>query len=217
MRRAPRSRVGKVSVEALVDAAALLLERAGVAGLTTNRVAELAGVSVGTLYQYFPNKEALVAALFDRNTALYERALAAAMTRAFERGPDAFVACAVEQYTHLLETLPNVHRALHELRGSAGVNERASLAMKRNIDLVTLLLRRAGHDEARAGVLAYMIVHAADGIGVAVGQLEDRNLAREVIREFGSFVLATIENKSKRFRAGHVSAGSPPPRGAPPR
>ena len=39
-----------------------MLERDGAAGLTTNRVAERAGVSIGTLYQYFPDKTAILLA-----------------------------------------------------------------------------------------------------------------------------------------------------------
>jgi AcrR family transcriptional regulator len=51
-------------VTAILDAAARILERDGnFAAFNTNRVAELAGVSVGSLYQYFPNKEALLAGL----------------------------------------------------------------------------------------------------------------------------------------------------------
>jgi AcrR family transcriptional regulator len=53
-------------VETIVEAAARILETRGLAGFNTNAVAERAGVSVGSLYQYFPNKEALVAALSTR-------------------------------------------------------------------------------------------------------------------------------------------------------
>ncbi len=58
-------------MDALLDAASSLLAARGLAGMTTNAVAERAGVSVGSLYQYFPNKQALVSAVSDRlNAAL---------------------------------------------------------------------------------------------------------------------------------------------------
>ncbi len=53
-------------VAALLEATARILAADGWAALTTNRVARQAGVSVGSLYQYFPNKEALVAGLIER-------------------------------------------------------------------------------------------------------------------------------------------------------
>ena len=50
-------------MEAILGAAAQVFEARGYASGTTNRIAETAGVSIGTLYQYFPSKEALVVAL----------------------------------------------------------------------------------------------------------------------------------------------------------
>lgn len=50
----------------MLDATARLLESQGFAALTTNHVAELAGVSIGSLYEYFPDKETLVAELARR-------------------------------------------------------------------------------------------------------------------------------------------------------
>jgi AcrR family transcriptional regulator len=54
-------------VEAILDAAARVFERHGYAAGTTNRIAERAGVSVGSLYQYYPNKDAILVALVERH------------------------------------------------------------------------------------------------------------------------------------------------------
>ena len=54
-------------MEAVLEAAAQVFEAYGYAAGTTNRIAERAGVSIGTLYQYFPSKEALVVALLERH------------------------------------------------------------------------------------------------------------------------------------------------------
>jgi AcrR family transcriptional regulator len=59
------------TVRIILEAAARILEERGFAGYTTNAVAELAGVSVGTLYQYFPGKEALTVALIEREAVLF--------------------------------------------------------------------------------------------------------------------------------------------------
>lgn len=51
----------------MLEAAAQVLERDGYEATTTDAVAERAGVSIGTLYQYFPNKDALLVALTERH------------------------------------------------------------------------------------------------------------------------------------------------------
>ncbi len=65
-RKQPNQRRSQATVETILAAAARVLTKHSLAGFNTNRVAEVAGVSVGSLYQYFANKESLVAALIDR-------------------------------------------------------------------------------------------------------------------------------------------------------
>jgi AcrR family transcriptional regulator len=65
-RRTPRRQHGQHIVDAILESATQLLSREGYAALSTNRVAELAGVSIGSLYQYFPGKSAVIAALARR-------------------------------------------------------------------------------------------------------------------------------------------------------
>lgn len=62
-RKQPVQERSRATVEAVLEATLQVLLREGLAGLTTTRVAERAGVSVGTLYQYFPDKQSLVMAL----------------------------------------------------------------------------------------------------------------------------------------------------------
>ena len=66
-RKSGSQKRSKAMVETLLDATARVLVRDGYDRASTNRIAEKAGVSVGSLYQYFPNKEALVAALVARH------------------------------------------------------------------------------------------------------------------------------------------------------
>jgi len=65
-RRVPVQRRSRETVRAVLDAAARVVAERGVAGATTNAIARVAGVSVGSLYEYFPNKEALLVALAER-------------------------------------------------------------------------------------------------------------------------------------------------------
>ena len=68
-RKSPKQARSKATVEAILEATARVLVDDGFDRATTNRIAEVAGVSVGSLYQYFPNKRALVRALLDRHHA----------------------------------------------------------------------------------------------------------------------------------------------------
>ena len=65
-RKTPTQSRSRVTVDAIFEATIQVLLKGGMQGLTTTRVAERAGVSVGTMYQYFPNKQALVYALNER-------------------------------------------------------------------------------------------------------------------------------------------------------
>lgn len=66
MRKIPQQKRSREMVGRLLDATATLLAERGLDNTTTNHVAERAGVSIGSLYQYFPDKDALIEALLVR-------------------------------------------------------------------------------------------------------------------------------------------------------
>ena len=104
----------RATVDALIEATARILVREGFDKASTNRIAEVAGVSVGSLYQYFPGKEALVAALIDRHNQKIMRAvrgeLAEAMHLPVEQAVRKLVAVAIK--AHRID--PRLHRVLAE-------------------------------------------------------------------------------------------------------
>jgi AcrR family transcriptional regulator len=67
LRKAPRQARSRATVDAILDAGAQVLGRSGWAKFTTNAVADRAGVSIGSLYQYFPNKNVLADAIRRRH------------------------------------------------------------------------------------------------------------------------------------------------------
>ena len=67
-RRKPRQERSKVTVDAILEATAQVLADGGYARLNTNRVARVAGVSIGSLYQYFSNKDELVRAVIEKHS-----------------------------------------------------------------------------------------------------------------------------------------------------
>src|SRR5215831_1801804 len=72
-RRRPKQRRAQHTVDAILDAVVRVLKREGVQGVTTNRIAEVAGVSIGSVYQYFPDKQAIFVALHQRHIDQIDR------------------------------------------------------------------------------------------------------------------------------------------------
>lgn len=66
-RREPKQQRSRQTVDDLLEAVQVVVKRHGTQAITTNRIAEAAGVSVGSLYQYFPDKRAIFTALHDRH------------------------------------------------------------------------------------------------------------------------------------------------------
>lgn len=77
MRKMPRQSRARDTVEVVLEAAAQVLEMSGEAGFNTNAVAERAGVSIGALYRYFPDKAAILRALALRETEAHRDAVLA--------------------------------------------------------------------------------------------------------------------------------------------
>jgi AcrR family transcriptional regulator len=115
-RRTPRQDRSRETVEAIVEAAAQVFERHGYAAGTTNRIAQRAGVSIGTLYQYFPNKDALVAELARRHIAQLEATAWPALEALVEYVPPLHdgLAAIVLGTAELHRGSPNLQRVMFE-------------------------------------------------------------------------------------------------------
>jgi AcrR family transcriptional regulator len=81
-RRSPRQVRAHETLAVILEAAWLLLRQQGLAGFNTNRIAERAGVSIGTLYGYFPNKQSILVALARRLLQADRQAVADALEAA---------------------------------------------------------------------------------------------------------------------------------------
>ena len=85
-RKQPRQRRSRQMVDAILEAALRAFERFGYEDATTRRIAELAGMSVGSLYQYFRSRDALLATILERHVAQVLEELELRFRR-FEREP----------------------------------------------------------------------------------------------------------------------------------
>lgn len=106
-RKKPVQKRSQVTVEAIIEAAAMSFVREGYAGATTNRIAEVAGVSVGSLYEYFPNKASLLLALISRQVdgmmALLRERLAAVRGGSLEDIVHAMASSVIEAHYRNVE------------------------------------------------------------------------------------------------------------------
>jgi AcrR family transcriptional regulator len=87
-KKQPSTPRGEQTYRAIVTATARLLERAGYEALTTNHVARRAGVGVASVYEFFPSKHALVAAVVEQMVESVIADLAHGLEHAFARGED---------------------------------------------------------------------------------------------------------------------------------
>jgi AcrR family transcriptional regulator len=104
----------RLTVDALLEATTRVLIKEGYDRASTNRIAEVAGVSIGSLYQYFPSKEALVAAVIERHTQeiseVTRNALVKAAGRPIEDAAREFVSVAIDGH----RVNPKLHGVLAE-------------------------------------------------------------------------------------------------------
>jgi AcrR family transcriptional regulator len=125
-RRTPKQERAQQTVEAVLDAVGRLVKRGGVEGLTTNRIAATAGVSIGSLYQYFPDKRAILVAIRDRHVEemarLVERKLLEQAAQPLDQLMRALVQAMIAAhaaepalYELLLAQLPQEPQGAHEV------------------------------------------------------------------------------------------------------
>jgi AcrR family transcriptional regulator len=99
----------------------VLLAR-GLQGLTTARVAERAGVSVGTVYQYFPNKQAMLVAVLTQHLEHMIRAMEAVCAAQRGRSLESLAVAVVDAYVEAKLRRPDVSRALYALPSDAATD-----------------------------------------------------------------------------------------------
>jgi len=182
-RKSPGQSRSAETVRTILEGAARVLEERGLDGYTTNAVAERAGVSIGSVYQYFPGKEALTAALVARETALLTEAVRAAPGAATpEDGLRRIVrACVAHQMARpRLALLLDREESRLQLAGTL-----ASVAADLTAALLALLARLGAavptEPETAAGDLFALVRGMVDAAGER-GERDGDALERRVLR-----------------------------------
>jgi AcrR family transcriptional regulator len=112
-RKEPRQARAQATVHAILEATVQVLDREGLEAATTTRVAEVAGVSVGSLYQYFSHRDAILNALQDREFERTLRLLQDVLANAnLAKHPRETVSAVVQGLASLYRASPGLHRVL---------------------------------------------------------------------------------------------------------
>lgn len=197
-RRAPRQARSKERVERVLAAAAAIVDRGGVDAVTTNAIAEEAELPVGTLYQFFPNREAVLLALLERGLDALDARFRPLLDPLHDAEPlavtiDAVVDALAAAYTDV--------PALAALMQGMRADPRFAAVAERNNErvagwLVELVRRQAPElPAARMRAIATSAVVAADAILMAwlrAVKATGKARARPLLDELRALLLAYL-------------------------
>ncbi len=158
LKNKPKQARSQVMVETLLQATTRILRQGGRKSLTTNRIAEVAGVSVGSLYQYFPNKESLLDELRKR----YEAQFLERMIRAFGSNASLPLREAVREFARFII---DIHREDPQLHNE--LSPEIPEDQHRTVREMVRAYLEAHRDEVRRpdlGIATYVLVEVGESL-----------------------------------------------------
>ena len=165
-RKSASQKRSRLTVDTLLEATTRVLLKEGYDKASTNKIAAVAGVSIGSLYQYFPSKEALVAAVIDRHThemmQVIRHALIKVAARPIEVAVRELVSVGIEAH----RVNPKLHRVLAEQIPRIGRLENIEAVDRDAYALVRgyLEAHRDELDVADLDVAAFICVTAVEAV-----------------------------------------------------
>ena len=172
-RKIPSQTRAAETVAAIIEAAAQVLETAGLEGFNTNAVAQRAGVSIGSLYQYFPSKDALTVALMRRETTRFHEDAAAALDQpSGQAALEYLIGASVRQQLRrpALARLLDVEESRPEMRNEVAASSKAFQ------DLLVRIVKRAKSGEERPETVAGDLLAMVRGMVDAAGERGERDI-----------------------------------------
>ena len=197
-RKAPRQARSAATVDAILEASAHILREGGLGALNTNAVAERAGASIGSLYQYFPNKDAILTELIRRKRQIMLDAIRAAARetegKPFARAIDRLVAAGI---AHQLDD-PDVSRALEYAEVTLPLHQETEELKIAIVSEVAAVFTR--HGIADAATAARDVVALTRGMidtAGLYGENDPSSLTERVTRAVTGYLRSTPRVKKK--------------------
>src|SRR5262245_14238074 len=167
---------GRATMDTIFEATARIIERDGIAALNTNRIAERAGISIGTLYEYFPNKDAILIAMARQRLSEDERLVRQALT-----GPEAdqnvsLARKAIHALVALHADRPKVRRAVMAVHLAHGFGSEHARPVQEIAELIVQRNARLQGDKTAQLDRASLFVITRAVIGVIRAAFEERSL-----------------------------------------
>ena len=188
----------RATVDAIIEATARILITEGFDKASTNRIAEVAGVSVGSLYQYFPGKEALVAAVVERHQEEIMRTVRGELDEVsalpLEEAMRKLVAVAVKAH----RVHPRLHRVLAEQIPRVGQLETLETFNRENYALFRAYL------EGRRSELGVNDLDVASFVCVTTIEALTHNAVLHYPEKLSEQTLKTLIDEASRLVTGYL-------------
>lgn len=193
-RNKPRQTRSAATFDLALEAAARILETGGLAGFNTNAIAEKAGISIGSLYQYFPSKDAILAELIrQKRTAMLARMQAVAQNRqaiGLTAAIDALIEAGIE---HQLKR-PRLSRSLEYAEGLLPLDGETEKLKRGIVGAIAAVLATHGIAEPETS--------ARDLAALTRGMIDSAGL-------FGETDAASLQGRVRRAVHGYLGLKSP--------
>lgn len=184
-RRQPSQSRSEAKLELIFEAAIRILDTQGLQALTTNRIAEVAGVSIGTLYQYFSNKREILAALAKREVEATVAGIEAALARDTPTSNDERLRAAVRALLNAFGGRHRVRKILLELALANGGREATDAPVQQVVAMLTsnCLTRRPNPTVVLDAMQAFVLAQSVTGAIRAALAHDERWLASAAFEE----------------------------------
>ncbi|MDB5975782.1 MAG: TetR/AcrR family transcriptional regulator [Nevskia sp.] len=185
-RKEPVQARSRLTVKAIIEATAQVLVAIGYERATTDTIAARAGVSIGTLYQYFPNKESLVTALIKNHVDEIMRTVEAALTEAADAPLESALQGLIHAGVEAHRADPALHKVLFEqVPRNKLLGKHLDTSGKLQAMIEAFLCRRApGLPRARTRVVALVLETTVEALTHrAVVDAPDWLRSREIEKE----------------------------------